>query len=146
MKVCIVCSDGGRLTEILQIIEAFEGHEFFFITYNILGGRDLRKVYQLKILKKNPLRYLSVIPAIVKILLKEKPDLIISNGAEVAIPTLYIAKLFGIKIIFIESWCRINKPSTTGKLIYPIADVFLVQWRQLLKKYGKKARYEGGIF
>ena len=146
MKVCIVCSDGGHLTEILQIIEAFEGHEFFFITYNILGGRDLRKVYQLKILKKNPLRYLSVIPAIVKILLKEKPDLIISNGAEVAIPTLYIAKLFGIKIIFIESWCRINKPSTTGKLIYPIADVFLVQWRQLLKKYGKKARYEGGIF
>jgi len=146
MKICIVCSDGGHITEMSQLMDAFEGHEKFFITYNVLGGRDLGRAYQLKILKKNPLRYLSAIPTLVKILRKEKPDLIVSNGAEIAIPTLYIAKLFGIKIIFIESWCRINKPSTTGKLIYPIADMFLVQWRQLLKKYGKKARYEGGVF
>ena len=146
MKICIACSDGGHLTEMLQLMEAFKGHEVFFITYNVLGGRNLRKVYHLKILKKNPLRYLSVIPTIIRILRKEKPDLIVSNGAEIAIPTLYIAKLLGIKIIFIESWCRINKPSTTGKIIYPIADVFLVQWRQLLKKYGKKAEYKGGVF
>ena len=146
MKICIVCSDGGHLTEMSQLVGAFEGHEAFFITYNVLGGQDLGKVYQLKILKKNPLRYLSVIPTIIRILRKEKPNLIVSNGAEIAIPTLYIAKLFSIKIIFIESWCRINKSSTTGKLIYPIADVFFVQWRQLLKKYGKKAIYKGGVF
>lgn len=146
MKICIVCSDGGHQTEMSQLMEAFEGHETFFITYNVLGGRDLKKAYQLKILKRNPLRYLSVTPTIIKILLKEKPDLIVSNGAEIAIPTLYIAKLFGIKIVFIESWCRINKPSATGRLIYPIADVFLVQWRQLLKKYGKKAEFKGGVF
>ena len=146
MKIGVVCSDGGHLTEMSQLMGAFEGHETFFITYNVVGGRDLGKAYQLKILKKNPLRYLSAIPTIAKILRKEKPDLIVSNGAEIAIPTLYLAKLFGIKIIFIESWCRINKPSTTGKLIYPIADVFLVQWRQLLKKYGKKAEYKGGVF
>ena len=146
MKISIVCSDGGHLTEMSQLMEAFEGHETFFITYNVLGDRDLGKLYQLKSLKKNPLRYLSAVPTLVKILRKEKPDLIVSNGAEIAIPSLYIAKLFGIKIFFIESWCRINKPSTTGKLIYPIADVFLVQWKQLLKSYGKKAEFKGGVF
>ena len=90
--------------------------------------------------------YLLVIPKIVKILRKEKPDLILSNGAEIAIPTLYVGKLFGVKIIFIESWCRVNKPSTTGKVIYPISDMFLVQWESLLSKYGSKAEFQGGVF
>ena len=146
MKICIVCSDGGHLTEMSQLMEVFEGHETFFITYNVLGGRDLGKVYQLKILKKNPLRYLSEIPTIVKILHKEKPDLIVSNGAEIAILVFYIAKLFRIKTIFIESWCRVNEPSLTGKIVYPVSDLFLVQWEQLLRKYGKKAGYRGRVF
>ena len=146
MKICIVCSDGGHLTEMLQLMEAFDGHETFFITYNVLGSRDLGKAYTIEILKRNPFRYLRVVPIIIRILQREKPDLIISDGAEIAIPTLYTAKMFGIKIVFIESWCRITNPSSTGKIIYPIADVFLVQWEQLKKKYGRKAEYRGGVF
>jgi UDP-N-acetylglucosamine:LPS N-acetylglucosamine transferase len=80
-----------------------------------------------------------------KILIIEKPKVVISTGAEIAIPVFYMAKLLKIKTIFIESWCRVFEPSTTGKSIYPIADIFFVQWKQLLKKYGKKAKYEGAV-
>lgn len=80
-----------------------------------------------------------------RILRKEKPDLIISTGAELAIPAFYLAKLFRIKTIFIESWTRVVQPTGTGRIVYPVSDVFLVQWEQLLSKYGKKARYEGAI-
>lgn len=146
MKICLVCSHGGHLTEMLQLMDAFKKHEVFFITYDSHRTRELKNVYLFDNLGEMPLKLLSSLPRIFRILLKEKPAAVVSTGAEIAIPVFYTAKLFRIKTIFIESWCRVHEPSTTGKLIYPIADVFLVQWRQLLKRYGNKAEYKGGVF
>jgi beta-1,4-N-acetylglucosaminyltransferase len=71
---------------------------------------------------------------------------IISTGAGVAVPTCFLGKfLFKSKFIFIESFCRIKEPSLSGKLIYPIADLFFVQWKNLLNFYGKKAIYRGSV-
>ncbi|MBT9141203.1 MAG: UDP-N-acetylglucosamine--N-acetylmuramyl-(pentapeptide) pyrophosphoryl-undecaprenol N-acetylglucosamine transferase [Dehalococcoidia bacterium] len=145
MKICLVCSHGGHLTELLYLMEAFEQHETFFITYDSARTRRLEHKYLLNNIGKNPLRMLSATFAIFKILWQERPDLIVSTGAEVAIPAFYLARLFRIKTIFIESWTRVVQPTGTGRLVYPVSDVFLVQWEQLLSKYGKKAKYEGGI-
>lgn len=145
MKICLVCSHGGHLTEILQLMDAFEGHDVFFITYDSPRTRKLKNVYLFDNLGENPLKLLSCLPRIFRILHKERPHIIVSTGAEIAIPVFYTAKLLMIKMIFIESWCRVNKPSITGKIVYLIADVFFVQWKQLLKKYGKKAKYEGAV-
>ena len=79
-----------------------------------------------------------------KILNKERPDLIISTGAGIAVPFIYIAKIFKIKTIYIESLTRVEKLSLTGKLIYPIVDLLLVQWPELEKKYSK-AKFKGQI-
>lgn len=146
MKLCLVCSHGGHLTEILQLMDAFEGHDVFFVTYDGPGTRELKNAYLFDNFGEKPLKLLSSLPRILRILIKERPDVIVSTGAEIAIPVFYIAKLFKIKTIFIESWCRVIEPSITGKVVYPIADVFLVQWRQLLKRYGNKAEYKGGVF
>ena len=82
----------------------------------------------------------------VKILLKEKPDVIISTGGgEIAVPFCYIGKVLGAKVIFIETLTRLTTPSGGGKLVYPIADLFLVQWESLLNRYGKKAKYWGKV-
>ena len=146
MKICLVCSHGGHLTEILQLMEAFEGHETFFISYDSVRTRQLERKYLLKnIIGKKPWRMASAAFSIFKILYKERPNLIASTGAEPAIPAFYFAKLFRIKTIFIESWTRVVQPTGTGRLVYPVSDVFLVQWERLLTKYGKKARYEGAI-
>lgn len=80
-----------------------------------------------------------------KILKKEKPDFVITTGALIAFPFCIFAKLRGTKIIYIESFARVNNQSLTGKLVYPFADLFLVQWEPLLKFY-PKAKYVGGIF
>ena len=145
MKICLVCSHGGHLTEILQLKEAFEGHDTFFITYDSVRTRELERKYLLQNIGKNPLLMAYTFIPTFRILLKEKPKLIVSTGSEIAIPAFYLAKLLRIKTIFIESWTRVVQPTGTGRIVYPVSDVFLVQWERLLTKYGKKAKYEGAI-
>lgn len=145
MRICLVCSHGGHLTEILQLKEAFEEHETFFITYDSARTRELERKYLLRNIGENPLLMARAFVSIFRILRKEKPKLIISTGAEIAIPAFYLAKLFRIRTIFIESWTRVVQPTGTGRIVYPVSDVFLVQWERLLPRYGKKAKYEGAI-
>ena len=80
-----------------------------------------------------------------KVLKKEKPDLIISSGAAVAVPFFYLGKLFGAKLIYIEVFDRIDKPTMTGKMVYPITDRFIVQWEEQKKVYPKAVNL-GSIF
>lgn len=79
------------------------------------------------------------------ILLKIKPELIVSTGAGIAIPTCILGKILGKKIVFIESFARIDFPSRTGKFMYKVADIFIVQHKSLLKYY-PKAIYGGWIY
>lgn len=76
---------------------------------------------------------------------REKPDLIISSGAAVSVPFFYLGKLFGAKLIYIEVFDRIDKPTLSGRLVYPIVDKFIVQWEEQKQVY-KKAINLGSIF
>lgn len=80
-----------------------------------------------------------------KILHRERSDLIISSGAAVAVPFFYLGKLFGAKTIYIEVFDRIDKPTLTGKLVYPVTDRFIVQWEEMKKVYPKAINL-GSIF
>lgn len=133
------------MAELLHLTEAFEGHETFFITYDSLRTRQLKKKYLMRNIGTNPLLMAWAFLLTFRILLRERPKLIVSTGSEIAIPAFYLAKLFRAKTIFIESWTRVEQPTGTGKLVYLFSDVFLVQWQRLLSKYGKKAKYEGAI-
>lgn len=145
MKICLVCSHGGHLSETLHLMEAFEGHETFFITYDSPRTRELERKYLMKNIGTNPLLMARAFFSTLRILRKEKPELIVSTGSEIAIPAFYLAKVLRIRTIFIESWTRVIQPTGTGRIVYPVSDVFLVQWERLLTQYGKKARYEGAI-
>ena len=145
VKISLVCSHGGHLTEIIQLMDAFRGHDIFLITYEAPSSSEIHRKYTLKNLGKNPYRFLRSIPHVFWILRRETPDIIISTGSEIAIPVFYIAWILGIKTMFIESLCRIEEPSLTGKIVYPVSSVFLVQWKQLLNKFGKKAKYWGNV-
>lgn len=80
-----------------------------------------------------------------KILHKERPDLIISAGAAVAVPFFLVGKLLGAKCVFVEVFDRVNKPTMTGRLLNGITDLFVVQWPEQLKVY-KHAVNLGSIF
>ena len=81
------------------------------------------------------------------VFLKEKPDVIISTGVLAAIPMMFIGHVFKKKVIYIESFAKINSPTMTGKLIYKknIANQFYVQWESM-KEFYPNAIYKGGIY
>jgi len=72
-----------------------------------------------------------------RILWAERPNLIISTGAATAVPFFYLAKLFRAKTVYLEVYDRIDSPTLTGRLVYPVTDKFLVQWREQQAFYPK---------
>jgi beta-1,4-N-acetylglucosaminyltransferase len=147
MKIALICSHGGHLTEMMYLIDAFKDHDIFFVTYDNIRTRNLEyRKYLFPNFGEKPYKMFLNLHKIINIFLKEKPDVIISNGAEIAIPFFYLGKILGIKTIFIECYTRIDTPTITGKLVYHVSNSFLVLWPEMLSKYGKKAEYLGGMF
>jgi UDP-N-acetylglucosamine:LPS N-acetylglucosamine transferase len=148
LKICIAASAGGHLTEALQLSEAWKGKKHYFVSDSRSNAESLakkEKVYFVEVPRRNPLKLLKNFFQSLKIFLKEKPDFVISTGADAAIPTCLIAKAFGKKIVFLESFCRIKEPSLSGKIMYGIADLFLVQWKENLGFF-PKAKFFGSVF
>ncbi|MDF4190751.1 PssD/Cps14F family polysaccharide biosynthesis glycosyltransferase [Ligilactobacillus salivarius] len=149
MKVCLVGSSGGHLTHLYMLKDFWKDKDRFWVTFDKEDARSILKNEKviscyyptnrnIKNLIKNT--FLAI-----RVLLKEKPDLIISSGAAVAVPFFYIGKILGAKLIYIEVFDRIDKPTVTGKLVYPIADKFIVQWEEQKKVYPKAINL-GSIF
>ena len=149
MKVCLVGSSGGHLTHLYMLKPFWQEKERFWVTFakqdaaSLLSGEQVYHCYfptnrNLKNLIRNTILAW-------KVLGKEKPDLIVSSGAAVAVPFFYLGKLFGTKTVYIEVFDRIDKPTLTGKLVYPVADRFIVQWEEMKQVYPKAINL-GSIF
>jgi beta-1,4-N-acetylglucosaminyltransferase len=144
--VICVCSHGGHLVEMLEILDGFKDHDVYFFTYEEETTKELPNAYFFENFAKKPMALLSVAFKMFRLLLKIKPAIIVSTGAELAIPALYISRLFpGQRRIYMECSAQVFSPSLTGRLVYPVSDLFIVQWKTLLARYGKKARYVGGL-
>ena len=145
-KIGLICSPGGHLVEVLQLLEAFQGHPLFFLTYNERAVLDRTDTYYVSNLAKSPWNLIVGILKIFFIFLKERPTLLFSTGAEIAIPSFYIGKFFfGAKLIYLECSAQVYHRSLTGRWVYPVTDLFLVQWKSLLRQYGPRAKYVGGL-
>lgn len=158
MKLCLTCAAGGHLDELFSLFDAFKKYDKFVVT--VASPRteslsDMEKTYYIAVGPK-PTKYKSLnfmsllayyayilLPCIF-ILIKERPDVIIGSGGEATLHLSYIGKLLGAKIIYIESLARIDDLSGTGKLVYRISDLFLVQWENLIEKY-PKVKYWGKV-
>ena len=130
MKICLVGSSGGHLTHLFMLKKIWSQEDRFWVTFPKEDAKSL--------LKENT--FLAW-----KILKKERPDLIISTGAAVAVPFFYVGKIFGAKLIYIEVFDRIDKATLTGRLVYPVTDCFVVQWEEMKKIYPKAVNL-GSIF
>lgn len=149
MKIALPSSAGGHLTELMQIKGALGAHDRFFITARRKDTEDLarkERVYFVEDTGRSPLGLVKNIVSSLRIMTKERPDVIITTGAGAAIPSSIIGKILGAKLVYIESYCRTKSRSWSGTLLYPFADIFLVQWPSMTGKYGKKTQYWGGVF
>ena len=151
MKACFIASSGGHWEELMSIKAIADEHDTVYITEDGGQARDsaLTNMYRLPQINRRQKdflwRFLKLMLAAGKIMLREKPDVIITTGALIVFPFCLYAKLMGTKVIYIETFARVNDRSLTGRLVYPLADLFLVQWESLLELY-PKAKYVGGIF
>lgn len=148
LKVALVGSSGGHLIQLYQLKPWWDSYTRFWVTFDKQDSRSLlneESVYwcyyptnrNIKNLLKNTFLAL-------KLLIKERPEIIISTGAAPAIPFFYLGKCFGAKLIYIEVYDRIELSTLTGKLVYPIADKFILQWEEQKKHY-PKGEVLGGI-
>lgn len=149
MKICLACSSGGHLTHLYMLKPFWQEEDRFWVTFDkedarsILSGERMIPCYyptnrSMKALLINARLAWNV-------LRKEKPDIIISSGAAVAVPFFYIGKMLGIKTLYIEIFDRIDRPTLTGRLVYPVADRFVVQWEEMKRVYPKAINL-GSIF
>lgn len=149
MKVCLVGSSGGHLTHLYLLKLFWKDRERFWVTFD---KEDARSILENEIFypcyyptNRNLKNLIKNTILAFKILRKERPDIIVSSGAAVAVPFFYLGKIFGAKTVYIEVFDRIDAPTMTGKLVYPVTDRFIVQWEEMKKVYPKAINL-GGIF
>lgn len=143
LKIMYVGSSGGHLLELLRLQEILGELQYsaVWVTFRkpdaehrLQGQRVYWCHYPTTRNIKNLLR--NSFQAF-HLLLREKPDVIVSTGAAVAVSYAWIGRLFGAKIVFVEATNRVKSPSLTGKLVYPVAHLFCVQWPKLKEAYPK---------
>lgn len=154
-KVLFIASTGGHLNELMQLEPMFKKYNYSLITEKDKSTIGLKKQYGKKIhyliygTKDHKLSYpFKLIGNCFKSLflyIKIRPKVIITTGTHTAVPICYIGKLFRTKIIFIETFANRTTKTLSGKLVYPIADLFIVQWEEMLKLY-PKAKLGGWIY
>lgn len=149
MRVCLVGSSGGHLTHLYMLKPFWENKERFWVTFDKEDANSLlrdEKMYSCYYPTNRSIKGLVKNTRLAwNILRKEKPDLIISTGAAVAVPFFYLGKLLGVKTIYIEVFDRIDHSTLSGKMVYPVTDKFIVQWEEMRKVYPKAVNL-GSIF
>lgn len=141
MKVCLVGSSGGHLTHLYMLKPFWQSKERFWVTFDKEDARSLlegERMIPCYYPTNRSLKALIINTRLAwKTLRAEKPDIIISSGAAAAVPFIYLGKLFGIKTLYIEIFDRIDKPTLTGRMVYPVVDCFVVQWEEMKRVYPK---------
>ncbi len=154
-KVLFISSTGGHLSELMQLKEMFKKYDYHIITEKDKTNEKLKEKYKDKIsylpygtrskIISYIFKYIYICIKSIYLYIKIRPRYIITTGTHTAGPICYFGKICGSKIIYIETFANINKKTATGRLIYPIADLFIVQWEEMLKLY-PKAKYGGSIY
>jgi UDP-N-acetylglucosamine:LPS N-acetylglucosamine transferase len=150
-----VASGGGHFEQILACMDALEGCEvalsyYGYPTFDDFSHAGVARLRPVKFVGWHGVSLaLNMVVGFFQwlwILATERPDVIFSTGAEVAIVPIIVGKcLLRSRTIFLETASRKENPSRTGKLVYPFCDAFFVQSPALLKHYGPRARYVGSL-
>ena len=148
MKLCLVASSGGHLLELVGLKAAWETHERLWVTFSkddaralLAGERVVWAYHPTNRSLKNLMRNLWLAW---RMLRRERPDAVISTGAGVGVPFLWVGRMLGIQTVYIESLARIQSLSLSGKLLYPTVHRFFVQWPDLVRQY-PRAVYGGRV-
>lgn len=139
MKLLLVSSSGGHLSQLLLLRSWWADHERHWVAFDTrdavssLADESVSWAYYPTTRNlKNAARNLRLAWRVVR---RERPDLVVSTGAGVAVPFFLVARLFQVRTVYVEVFDRIDHPTLTGALCYPLTDVFALQWPEQTVNY-----------
>ena len=149
-NVMLVCNKGGHYSELMSLKSCWNGIAAPWMVTDkhdacLDFGNNFLEFEAFNYSRKRYRAFIGNVCYALRLCRELRPDYVISTGAGIAVPLFIVAKLFGAKLVFIESRARVYSKSRAGRLLYPLCDVFLVQWPEMLEVYGKKALYMGTI-
>lgn len=138
-KTCFIYSSGGHYAELKKAIEGISFTNSYHVTFSVDGGSAqldlLPDRYLITHPRRKVLRTLKNAWESLLLLFRMRPEIIISTGADVAVPTIILGKLlFRSTIIFVESGGSVE-PTLTGKIVYPFSDLFIVPFPEKLERF-----------
>ena len=154
-KVLFISSTGGHFSELMQLKPLFKKYDSYIITEKDKTNEKFKLEYGDKFfflpygtrskIFSYIFKYLFLCFKSIYSFIKIRPKYIVTTGTHTALPMCYIGKLFGSKIIFIETYANTKSKTLSGRMIYPISNLFIVQWESMLKLYPKDV-YGGSIY
>jgi len=150
-RTCFACSPGGHRAELLRAVDGIEFTDRFDATFrsdhddNSGTAPAPARIWYLCHPRRSPLRLLLNILQTLVMICRERPHLIISTGADVALATVVFGRLFGAKVIFIESAGSFG-PTLSGRLAYPFAHLFIIPWPEQRIAYPRAVIARGLLF
>ena len=150
-KICFCSSSGGHFEQLIMLKPLMEKYNSYIITekldYDIkIGNIPVKYVFQINRTDKMFLfKFIAIIIKSFFIAITNRPDIIISTGALAAVPMMIWTKIFGGKVVYVESFAKIDSPNISGKIVYKFSDQFYIQWESMRKFY-PNAIYMGGIY
>jgi UDP-N-acetylglucosamine:LPS N-acetylglucosamine transferase len=149
VDVLLVCSTGGHLLQLGALADAWAGLSHAWVTFDKSDARSLlagdRVYYAYGPTNRSIPNFLRNLPLAWGLLGYLRPRVIVTTGAGVAVPFAWLGRLRGARVVYVESFTRIDGPSLSCRLIRPVADRVYVQWPELAERL-PGARYLGSIF
>lgn len=151
MKIVFAASSGGHFEQLMMLKPLMEKYDSILVTEKTdysMGKTDVKTYYMKQINRKELLfipKFIGNSFRALRIIIKERPKVMITTGVLAIIPLALLMKLFGGKLIYIESFAKVTSKTLSGKLLYKFADQFYVQWEEMLELY-PDAIYKGGIY
>lgn len=149
MRILLVASTGGHLSQLLELEAMWRGHERHWVTFDkkdaqtALVGEDVTFAYHPT--TRNLPNAVRNARLSVGVLRRVRPDVVVSTGAGVAVPFFLVARAMRIRTAYLEVYDRITLPTLSGRICYPISDVFMVQWPEQLATY-PDAEFVGPVY
>ena len=148
LKICVVASPGGHLTQVLSISRAWEKYSAFYVSTSPTVASSLSKRGRFYIIEESGrgrfLRTFKCFAQCFKIVLKEKPDVIISGGSGCGSFLCIIGKMFGSRSVWLDSIANLDRMSLSGRITRPFVDLCIVQWPRHVNRH-RNVEYWGKV-
>ncbi len=148
LRICLAASAGGHISQLLKLAECWNGYETFCVTTTEVVRNKLNKLGEVYVVgecnRQHPMRVIAVLLRCLCIVFKKRPDVVISTGAAAGCMLCFLGKMFGAKVVWIDSITNVERISLSGRMVRYVADLFLVQWPELTSRY-KKVEFVGTL-